>query len=130
MIVSSVPAQARLDMLEAAMPAADEYRLALYAPNAALGEGTPAYTPDGEVKGSGYEAGGALLDEHEIGMTDSGDAFLRFGNVSWPIATLRARGALVYNATKPDKPALAVLDFGETVSSTNGPFLVELPMNI
>lgn len=45
---------------------------------------------------------------------------------SWANSTITARGALIYNSTKSNK-AVAVLDFGSDITSTNGTFLVTFP---
>jgi len=127
MIRHTVPAQARLDFFNGVHQPTHEYRLALYGPDAALGEGTPGYTADGEVGGLGYDAGGQALTDRVAELMDDGNAFVAFGNPTWPTATISARGAMIYNASVAGQPALAILDFGETVTSTNGPFTVSLP---
>jgi hypothetical protein len=49
------------------------------------------------------------------------------GSIVWPGSTIRARGALVYNFSR-DNRAVAVLDFGAEVASTNDKFTVTLPL--
>jgi hypothetical protein len=44
----------------------------------------------------------------------------------WNPATISSRGALIYNSTRANR-AVAVLDFGSTITSTAGPFAVTFP---
>jgi len=46
---------------------------------------------------------------------------------TWANSTITARGALIYNDTLAGKNAVAVLDFGADITSTNGTFLVTFP---
>ncbi len=101
------------------------YMVALYARGANLGTNTKFYTPDGEISGPGYETGGKETDRSSGMAGDS--AFLSFDDVVWENATLTARGALIYNASAPGKPAIAVLDFGKNFISTAGRFAVQMP---
>ena len=101
------------------------YRMALYKPSASLGPNTVQYTPRGEVDAPGYKAGGIALSGWSI--TKSGRAAeLRFDSATWSVSSIRAKGALVYNASHPEKLTVAVLDFGEVVKSHNGPFVVSM----
>jgi hypothetical protein len=92
--------------------ATDTFRVALYTNNAALNEGTAAYTSDGEVVASGYSAGGEVVTP--VVGAQGGVAYVTFENVSWN-AALTARGALIY---KDGGPAVCVLDFGADRIST------------
>jgi pSer/pThr/pTyr-binding forkhead associated (FHA) protein len=113
------------EMFEGVHSLTDEYRIALYTDKAALDSNTEAYTPEGEVSGLNYEAGGKAVSGVRSGI-DSAIAFLSFDSVSWKNATITARGAMVYNASKGNR-AVAVFDFGKDVVSVNGTFVVELP---
>jgi hypothetical protein len=53
-------------------------------------------------------------------------AIVDFDNVTWPAASLTARGALIYNYTKGLR-SIAVIDFGVNVTSTNGNFTLQFP---
>ena len=46
---------------------------------------------------------------------------------SWTSATITARYAVIYNSTRSNK-AVAVIDFGSDITSTNGTFTVQLPV--
>lgn len=105
---------------------ADTYKIALYTSAATLSAATTVYSATNEVSGTGYTAGGQTL----IGFAtvlDTGTAVLDFTtDPSWASATITARGALIYNSSKTNK-AVAVLDFGSDITSTNGTFTVTLP---
>lgn len=115
----------KLEILNGVHRAEDEYRLALYTSLASLNEDTTRYTPDNEVIGAGYTAGGLTLADRQARL-DGRVAVVDFANAIWPVATITARGALIYNASR-DGRAVAVFDFGGDVSSTNGEFRVALP---
>jgi|SRR6185436_5389809 len=107
--------------------AADVYKIALYTSSASLSKSTTAYSATNEVGNSGtYAAGGLTL----VGFTvvlDTDTAILDWTtDPLWTGATITARGALIYNSSKSNK-AVAVLDFGADITSTNGNFLVTLP---
>lgn len=106
---------------------ADVYKIALYESTATLDATTTAYTTVGEVTGTGYTAGGVTLQGYTPGSA-SGVAWIDWTtDPSWANATITARGALIYNDTEVGKPAIAVLDFGADISSTNDTFTVTLP---
>jgi hypothetical protein len=106
--------------------AGDEYRMALYTAVASLDKNTKAYTPEGEVPdGGGYAAGGQALAGFEDSL-DGDTSVLSFTIPVWPAATITARGALIYNASRGNR-ALAVLDFGKDYTSTNGDWRPNVP---
>lgn len=107
--------------------AADTYKIALYTSSATLGKGTTAYSATNEVGNSGtYAAGGAALSGFTCSL-DTDTAILDWStDPQWTGATITARGALIYNSSKSNK-AVAVLDFGSDITSTNGTFTVTLP---
>jgi len=106
--------------------AADVYKIALYTSTATLSKATTAYSATNEVVGAGYTAGGQTL----VGFTvtlDTDTAILDWTtDPIWPAATITARGALIYNSSRSNK-AVAVLDFGADITSTNDNFKVTLP---
>jgi hypothetical protein len=113
------------EILQGIHLAADTYKIALYTNAATLGKGTTAYSATNEVSGTGYTAGGATLSG--FAATLDGDvACLDFADPSWANATITARGALIYNASRSNK-AVAAFDFGADVSSTNATFAGVLP---
>lgn len=111
-----------------ASTAADVFKLALYTSSATLGASTTAYTTSDEVSSSGtnYTAGGLTLTISQAPTSTGTTAWLDFDDLTWPSATLTARGALIYNATQSNK-AVAVLDFGGDKTSTAGNFTIQFP---
>lgn len=105
----------------------DTIKLALYTSAATLDASTTVYTTSNEVVGTGYTAGGNTLTGATVSLTGT-TAFADFADTSWVTATITARGALIYNASKANK-AIAVLDFGSDKISTAGTFTVQFPTN-
>jgi hypothetical protein len=107
------------------------FKMALYTAAASLDASTTDYTTADEVVGVGYTAGGLVLTN--INPTFSGTtAFIDFNDVTWTEATITASGALIYNTTTDGGTgttnAVAVLDFGGVRTSTNGLFVVQMPV--
>lgn len=107
--------------------AADVYKIALFTSAATLSAATTAYASTNEVaNGNGYTTGGATLSGFSV-TTDGTTAILDWtSDPSWAASTITARGALIYNSSRTNK-AVAVLDFGSDITSTNGTFTVTLP---
>lgn len=104
---------------------AQVFKIALYTSSATLGAATTAYTTSNEVVGSGYTSGGNTLTV--VAPTTSGTtAFIDFNDTTWSAATITARGALIYKSGGGN-PAVAVLDFGSDIASTNGDFTIQFP---
>jgi len=102
----------------------DTLRIALYTAEADLNESTTAYSTTSEVVGTGYVAGGVTLTG--VTINSSGyTAYVNFSNVVFG-ASVTARCALIYNASKSDR-AIAVLDFGSDKTSAN--FTITMPAN-
>ena len=102
----------------------DNLYMALYVAAADLDETTTIYTTQNEVTGGGYTAGGVLLTG--VTINSSGyTAYVSFNAVDFN-ASVTARGALIYNASKGNK-SIAVLDFGSDKTSTD--FTVTPPTN-
>lgn len=101
-------------------------KMALYTADANLDQGTAVYTTANEVVGGGYTAGGQVLTNVTVNVSDS-VAYLSFDNVVWTPASFTARAALIYNASNADA-ALAVLDFGSDKTATTS-FTVQIPAN-
>ena len=124
MIAQAVTTAFKHDLLRAA--AGDAYKIALYTSEADLSKDTTDYTTDGEVPTNGsYHAGGLPI---ELVLVEQGErAWLQWaGEPRWARATITARGALVYNTSRHNQ-AVLVLDFGENISSRDGPFTIEFP---
>lgn len=102
----------------------DTIKVALYTGAATLNQGTTVYTTDNEVTGTGYTAGGVVMTGVTL-YTSGYTAYVNFANVIFN-ASVTARGALIYNATKGNK-SVAVLDFGSDKTSTN--FTITMPAN-
>lgn len=128
MITHGIVESAKADFLRGIHRPDHQYKLALYTSDAALGQFTNAYRLLGEVEGEGYQAGGKELRGFDTGTGQDGSGWLTWTDaVVWPVATIKARGALIYNNSLPGKPALCVLDFGQEFKSVNGAFTVALP---
>lgn len=101
----------------------DTYKIALFTAGANLDpDSTQTYTPVGEVKGQGYEAGGLVLSGIQYATDDACMGWA--SGPRWPVSSIRARGALIYNASK-NNAALVALDFGEEKVSSVGPFFMD-----
>jgi hypothetical protein len=103
------------------------FKLALYNNSASFTAATTAYTTTNEVAASGsYTLGGGTLSK--VTPTSSGTTALTdFADLSFTTATITAFGALIYNDTATGNPAVAVLDFGGSKSSTAGTFTIVFP---
>ena len=78
-----------------------------------------------EAVGTNYTASGQELDSATISL--SGDtAFVDFADEVFVNLTISADGAIIYNASKGNR-AIAVFEFGDTVSSTSGDFTIVFP---
>lgn len=114
------------DILDGVHLPGHTYKIALYTSSATLGASTTAYSATNEVSGTGYSAGGMSLSGRAVTL-DTGVGIMDFTDPVWSGATITARGALIYNDSVVGKPAIAVLDFGSDITSTNGNFTVDLP---
>jgi hypothetical protein len=103
------------------------FKIALYTSAAALSAATTAYTTSGEVVGAGYTAGGQVLTTSAPTATDT-VGLVDFADVSWPAATLTARGAVIYNSSVAGNPAVVTLDFGADRSASNSTLTVQFPV--
>ena len=78
-----------------------------------------------EVVGTGYTAGGNTLTSAAISL-DGSTAIVDFADTTWTSATIAADGCIIYNESASGA-AIAVIDFGGTVSSTAGDFTLSFP---
>jgi len=117
----------KVDILEGKQNiASDTLKMALYTAYATLDQNTTAYTPDNEIAGTGYTAGGQSLSNVTIN-SGSNTVYVSFSNVVWNPAQFTTRGALIYNSTKSNA-SIAVLDFGsDKIQTGNNTFSVILP---
>jgi hypothetical protein len=125
MIKAGMVNRAKLDFLRGVHQPNDDYRIALYSDRADLGPDTAKYTYAEEVRAPGYNGGGARLTGYKTGMID-GVAYIHFDPVEWDNSTIKAAGALIYNATKGDA-AIVALNFGATKESSVGLFKIQFP---
>jgi len=106
----------------------DTFNIALYTASATLGAATTVYSSTDEVAASGtYAAGGGALSGATVSSSGT-TAWVTFDNISFTSATITARGALIYNASKGNK-SVAVLDFGSDKTTVAGTFTIEFPAN-
>lgn len=126
MIIPGMPIEAKLAAVRSLAAPADEVCMALYGQEAHISPTTSHYTTDGEVRAKGYVAGGKKLEGYVSGV-DGATAYVNWTeNPVWPVASIRAKGALIYNRSK-NNIVLSVVEFDELVISTNGPFVVPMP---
>jgi hypothetical protein len=128
-IVPGLCWSAKRELLDGVHRAEDEYRLALFTAEAQLGPNITTYGVGfgsvGEARGLGYAARGQVLRGRRCFLDDR-VACVDFEDVVWPEASVKAAGALLFNASRGDA-ALAVLAFPEERESVNGPFTVRFP---
>ena len=79
-----------------------------------------------EASGTGYTAGGQVLDSVTI-STDCTTAIIDIADEVFTSATISADGCIIYN-TSASNAAIAVIDFGGTKTSTNGDFTIQFPV--
>ena len=78
-----------------------------------------------EAVGTNYTAGGQELDSATITLAGS-TAIVDFADEVFANLTISADGAIIYNSSQGNK-AVAVFDFGGTVTSTSGDFTIVFP---
>lgn len=116
----------KLDLVMGVHQPGDVYMVALYGANATLNTFTEQYEKEGEVSGKGYTKGGKPLKGYHAYLEGSRAEVCWDKEVRWANATIRARHALIYNASK-DNRAMTILDLGEEAASTNGNWDLLLP---
>ena len=109
----------------------DSLKIALIkdTPSGTYGAATTNYSDvtdnSDEASGTNYTAGGQVLDGASITLS-SGTAFVDFTDEVFTNLTISADGAIIYNSSQGNK-AIAVFDFGGTVTATSGDFTVVFP---
>ena len=81
-----------------------------------------------EVSGTGYTAGGAAIGSKVVSQDDTDNEGVFDGaDVTWSSSTITARYAAIYKdtGTPATSPLIAILDFGENKSSSNGNFTIQ-----
>lgn len=105
----------------------DTLKVALFTSAATLDSDTTAYSTTNEASGTGYTAGGETLTfEDDTPKLLNGRVVVSFSNVTWSSLTSSFRAALIYNSSKSDR-AVAVIDFGGTVSRSGADFVLTFP---
>jgi hypothetical protein len=111
----------------------DTLKIALIkaSPTGTYGSATTNYSDvtgnSDEATGTNYTAGGQELDSPVITLT-SGTAYVDFADEIFSNLTISADGAIIYNSSQSNK-AIAVFDFGSTVTATSGDFTIVFPTN-
>jgi len=103
------------------------FKAALYTSAATLNASTTAYSTDNETSGVGYTAGGEVITVSVTPTQESGVAYLSFSDASWFASSISAAGALVYKEDGVTNPAIVVLDFNGTKTTSGGNFVVQFP---
>lgn len=107
----------------------DVLKIALYTSAADLGPYTTAYSATDEVSGNGYTAGGEILVNVTVNVSQTLNvAYVSFDNPTWLASTFTTRGALIYNASKSNK-SIAVINFGSDQTTLSQNFQIQLPTN-
>jgi hypothetical protein len=127
MISSGLCVSAKCEFLQGIHQPSDDYRIALYTKAADLSFlTTTTYVTAGEVQAKGYVPGGKSLEGY-ICKSEDFKALLGWErDPVWKNASIRADGAMIYNASR-DNRALVVVAFDTEIISTNGNFRVSMP---
>ena len=109
-------------------PGGNSFKLSMYTNSAALGKSTTSFTTGNQVSSpsGGYSSGGKALVNVGTSIATN-TAITDFADLSFVGVTLTARGALIYNDTASNDPAVAVLDFGGDKTATAGTFTIQFP---
>ena len=109
----------------------DTLKIALIkaSPSGTYGAATTNYSDvtgnSDESSGTGYSPGGGTLDSPVISLSGT-TAFVDFADEAFSNVTVEASGCIIYNSSQSNK-AIAVFDFGGTVSATSGTLTVQFP---
>ncbi len=124
--VSAFPSQAKLDALSGVHQTSHEFKLALFNGTPTLGAGSTAYTPTGEIVGTGYTAGGKVVP---VTRALSGSvAYLHWVTQVWEALTASdIQGAVLYNNSLAGKPIAGVYNLGGPFSPNGVAFTAESP---
>ena len=134
-LCSSFKAEVLLGVHDFRATSGDTFKIALYTSAADLGANTTQYTTAEEITGTGYTAGGQILTNLGVSVSN-GVGFTTFANAVFTSSSFTARGALIYNTTPSansntdttlTNAAVCVLDFGADCTSNNSNFTVVFP---
>lgn len=115
------------EILKGIQGQSDTYKMALYTSAATLDKTTTVYSATNEVSGTGYSAGGTTLAGFNVTLSADTAVLDWTTDPFWTVATITARGALIYNSSQGNKTVM-VIDFGSDKTSTAGTFTVILPV--
>ena len=98
-------------------------------PSSSYGAATTNYSNvtgnSDEATGTNYTAGGQGLNSASISLAGT-TAIVDFADEVFADVTTSTDGCIIYNASQSNK-AIAVIDFGGTVSATAGDLTIEFP---
>lgn len=105
--------------------AGDVYKVALYTSATYLASATTLaeITKTEVAAGNGYTSLGATLTGVAITTVTTNDAKFDANDVSWTVpsgGSLSAAYAILYNDTDTNDPPVIFIDFGETITTTDG----------
>jgi hypothetical protein len=105
--------------------ATDTYKVALYtsATYSASATTLAGVTKTEVASGNGYTTGGATLASVAVTTVTTNDAKFDANDVSWTVpaaGSLAAAYAILYNDTDANDPPVLFIDFGETITTTDG----------
>lgn len=103
----------------------DTYKVALYTSATYLASATTlaGVTKTEVASGNGYTTAGATLASVAITTTNTNDAKFDANDVSWTVpagGSLAAAYAILYNDTDTNDPPVVFIDFGQTITTTDG----------
>jgi hypothetical protein len=103
----------------------DVYKVALYtaATYSAAATTLAGITKTEVASGNGYTTGGATLASVAVTTVTTNDAKFDANDVSWTVpaaGSLAAAYAILYNDTDTNDPPVLFIDFGETITTTDG----------
>lgn len=127
-IITALCESYKRELLAGVHAISDDYRMALFMDGARLSAATTAYSDDNEVVGEGYEAGGIPIPNMRV-ESNGAESYIDFDPVVYERLTVAVDGCLIYNASKENR-AVAVFNFGETLTARNGKIEVESPRGI
>lgn len=127
MIESCITNEARLAFLQGKIKPSHRFKIALYTKEAELGKKTKVYTPVNEVIAQGYTRLQVSAPVFEI-INDKAQMGFS-GAVVWDDVTISADGCMIFDADL-DNLAIVIGSFGDTISSTNHKFEVNLAKDL
>jgi hypothetical protein len=103
----------------------DVYKVALYtaATYSAAATTLAGITKTEVASGNGYTTTGATLASVAVTTVTTNDAKFDANDVSWTVpagGSLAAAYAILYNDTDSNDPPVLFIDFGETITTTDG----------